>query len=147
MRSFCQCLFRNTDILYKHIFCACCGQWPTIDSPVFPVFLLLFLFQHILFVSRDDSFCTLYMIVPYVGVFVCSQGEKNAGFDVLYHNMKHGQIATKELAEFVRERWDVVLGGVVMVMRGGVIWSNWYWQECDVEFVSYSSLLVFLSQQ
>uniref|UniRef100_A0A8C0Y700 FCH and mu domain containing endocytic adaptor 1 n=1 Tax=Cyprinus carpio carpio TaxID=630221 RepID=A0A8C0Y700_CYPCA len=42
--------------------------------------------------------------VPYVGVFVCSQGEKNAGFDILYHNMKHGQIATKELAEFVRER-------------------------------------------
>ncbi|XP_016422135.1 F-BAR domain only protein 1-like [Sinocyclocheilus rhinocerous] len=31
-------------------------------------------------------------------------GEKNAGFDILYHNMKHGQIATKELAEFVRER-------------------------------------------
>uniref|UniRef100_A0A3B5Q4Z0 FCH and mu domain containing endocytic adaptor 1 n=2 Tax=Xiphophorus maculatus TaxID=8083 RepID=A0A3B5Q4Z0_XIPMA len=32
------------------------------------------------------------------------QGEKNAGFDVLYHNMKHGQLATKELTEFVRER-------------------------------------------
>uniref|UniRef100_A0A8C5NFY4 F-BAR domain only protein 1-like n=1 Tax=Gouania willdenowi TaxID=441366 RepID=A0A8C5NFY4_GOUWI len=32
------------------------------------------------------------------------QGDKNAGFDVLYHNMKHGQLATKELAEFVRER-------------------------------------------
>ncbi|KAG5851262.1 hypothetical protein ANANG_G00091200 [Anguilla anguilla] len=31
-------------------------------------------------------------------------GEKNAGFDVLYHNMKHGHICTKELAEFVRER-------------------------------------------
>ncbi|XP_028301374.1 f-BAR domain only protein 1 [Gouania willdenowi] len=31
-------------------------------------------------------------------------GDKNAGFDVLYHNMKHGQLATKELAEFVRER-------------------------------------------
>ncbi|XP_077440068.1 f-BAR domain only protein 1 [Vanacampus margaritifer] len=31
-------------------------------------------------------------------------GEKNAGFDVLYHNMKHGQLATKELSEFVRER-------------------------------------------
>ncbi|XP_053710719.1 F-BAR domain only protein 1 [Synchiropus splendidus] len=31
-------------------------------------------------------------------------GEKNAGFDVLYHNMKHGQLATKELADFVRER-------------------------------------------
>lgn len=39
--------------------------------------------------------------------FVCftpCQGEKNAGFDVLYHNMKHGQLATKELAEFIRER-------------------------------------------
>ncbi|KAB0369746.1 hypothetical protein FD755_018739 [Muntiacus reevesi] len=39
-------------------------------------------------------------------------GEKNSGFDVLYHNMKHGQISTKELADFVRERtfapvWDV----------------------------------------
>ncbi|TNN28519.1 F-BAR domain only protein 1 [Liparis tanakae] len=33
-----------------------------------------------------------------------SEGEKNAGFDVLYHNMKHGQLAPKELAEFVRER-------------------------------------------
>ncbi|KAM6294803.1 LOW QUALITY PROTEIN: F-BAR domain only protein 1 [Aegotheles albertisi] len=31
-------------------------------------------------------------------------GEKNHGFDVLYHNMKHGQISTKELADFVRER-------------------------------------------
>ncbi|KAM6921093.1 f-BAR domain only protein 1 [Xenentodon cancila] len=31
-------------------------------------------------------------------------GEKHPGFDVLYHNMKHGQLATKELAEFVRER-------------------------------------------
>uniref|UniRef100_A0AAQ4QRQ9 FCH domain-containing protein n=1 Tax=Gasterosteus aculeatus aculeatus TaxID=481459 RepID=A0AAQ4QRQ9_GASAC len=42
----------------------------------------------------------------YVCVFVLFpswQGEKNAGFDVLYHNMKHGQLATKELAEFVRE--------------------------------------------
>nr|XP_050856267.1 F-BAR domain only protein 2 isoform X5 [Vespula vulgaris] len=31
-------------------------------------------------------------------------GEKNNGFDVLYHNMKHGAIASKELAEFLRER-------------------------------------------
>ncbi|NWR65488.1 FCHO2 protein, partial [Bucorvus abyssinicus] len=35
---------------------------------------------------------------------VSCQGEKNHGFDVLYHNMKHGQISTKELADFVRER-------------------------------------------
>ncbi|XP_015194774.1 F-BAR domain only protein 2 isoform X10 [Lepisosteus oculatus] len=31
-------------------------------------------------------------------------GEKNSGFDVLYHNMKHGQISTKELSDFIRER-------------------------------------------
>nr|XP_014345575.1 PREDICTED: F-BAR domain only protein 2 isoform X3 [Latimeria chalumnae] len=31
-------------------------------------------------------------------------GEKNNGFDVLYHNMKHGQISTKELADLMRER-------------------------------------------
>lgn len=38
------------------------------------------------------------------GLFLPCQGEKNAGFDVLYHNMKHGQLATKELAEYIRER-------------------------------------------
>uniref|UniRef100_A0A3P8RHK6 F-BAR domain only protein 2 n=1 Tax=Astatotilapia calliptera TaxID=8154 RepID=A0A3P8RHK6_ASTCA len=32
------------------------------------------------------------------------KGEKNNGFDVLYHNMKHGQISTKELTDFIRER-------------------------------------------
>ncbi|XP_060769463.1 F-BAR domain only protein 2 isoform X3 [Neoarius graeffei] len=31
-------------------------------------------------------------------------GERNNGFDVLYHNMKHGQISSKELADFIRER-------------------------------------------
>ncbi|XP_067106073.1 F-BAR domain only protein 2 isoform X1 [Osmerus mordax] len=31
-------------------------------------------------------------------------GEKNNGFDVLYHNMKHGQMSSKELSEFIRER-------------------------------------------
>uniref|UniRef100_A0A8C5C9G0 FCH and mu domain containing endocytic adaptor 2 n=1 Tax=Gadus morhua TaxID=8049 RepID=A0A8C5C9G0_GADMO len=31
------------------------------------------------------------------------QGEKNNGFDVLYHNMKHGQISSKELTDFIRE--------------------------------------------
>ncbi|GAB0200555.1 F-BAR domain only protein 1 [Grus japonensis] len=47
--------------------------------------------------------------MPVLGGFgelrvVPCQGEKNHGFDVLYHNMKHGQISTKELADFVRER-------------------------------------------
>ncbi|XP_039636443.1 F-BAR domain only protein 2 [Perca fluviatilis] len=31
-------------------------------------------------------------------------GDKNNGFDVLYHNMKHGQISSKELTDFIRER-------------------------------------------
>ncbi|KAE8632381.1 hypothetical protein XENTR_v10001531 [Xenopus tropicalis] len=31
-------------------------------------------------------------------------GDKNSGFAVLYHNMKHGQLSVKELADFVRER-------------------------------------------
>ncbi|KAM8793486.1 F-BAR domain only protein 2 [Eudromia elegans] len=31
-------------------------------------------------------------------------GERNNGFDVLYHNMKHGHLSTKDLAEFIRER-------------------------------------------
>ncbi|XP_049330930.1 F-BAR domain only protein 2 isoform X10 [Astyanax mexicanus] len=42
------------------------------------------------------------MIAPY---FLESfWGEKNNGFDVLYHNMKHGQISSKELSDFIRER-------------------------------------------
>uniref|UniRef100_W5LB67 FCH and mu domain containing endocytic adaptor 1 n=1 Tax=Astyanax mexicanus TaxID=7994 RepID=W5LB67_ASTMX len=50
-------------------------------------------------------FCLTCACVCVCVLCVCVfQGEKNAGFDVLYHNMKHGQIATKELAEFVRER-------------------------------------------
>uniref|UniRef100_A0A7M4DX73 FCH and mu domain containing endocytic adaptor 2 n=1 Tax=Crocodylus porosus TaxID=8502 RepID=A0A7M4DX73_CROPO len=36
--------------------------------------------------------------------FYLSQGERNNGFDVLYHNMKHGHTSTKELADFIRER-------------------------------------------
>ncbi|KAB0801073.1 hypothetical protein PPYR_05427 [Photinus pyralis] len=31
-------------------------------------------------------------------------GEKNNGFDVLYHNMKYGLVSSKELADFFRER-------------------------------------------
>ncbi|XP_041914615.1 F-BAR domain only protein 2 isoform X3 [Alosa sapidissima] len=31
-------------------------------------------------------------------------GEKNNGFDVLYHNMKNGQISSKELTDYIRER-------------------------------------------
>ncbi|XP_068390842.1 F-BAR domain only protein 1 isoform X4 [Eschrichtius robustus] len=39
-------------------------------------------------------------------------GEKNHGFEVLYHSVKQGPISTKELADFIRERtfaplWEV----------------------------------------
>ncbi|KAB1259901.1 F-BAR domain only protein 1 [Camelus dromedarius] len=42
------------------------------------------------------DFCSLY---PY-----SLQGEKNQGFEVLYHSVKQGPISTKELADFIRER-------------------------------------------
>jgi F-BAR domain only protein len=32
------------------------------------------------------------------------QGEKFQGFDVLYHNMKHGQKSCNDFIEFVKER-------------------------------------------
>ncbi|KRG01729.1 uncharacterized protein Dmoj_GI10156, isoform D [Drosophila mojavensis] len=34
-------------------------------------------------------------------------GEKNNGFDVLYHNMKYGLVASKELSEFLREKSNI----------------------------------------
>ncbi|XP_056646081.1 F-BAR domain only protein 2 isoform X3 [Diorhabda sublineata] len=34
-------------------------------------------------------------------------GEKNNGFDVLYHNMKYGLVASKEFAEFLRESSNI----------------------------------------
>ena len=34
-------------------------------------------------------------------------GDKNAGYDVLYHNMKYGSNASKELADFIRDRASV----------------------------------------
>ena len=37
-------------------------------------------------------------------LFVYFQGEKNNGFDVLYHNMKYGLDASKEFSDFLRER-------------------------------------------
>ncbi|CAB1318826.1 unnamed protein product [Coregonus sp. 'balchen'] len=37
-------------------------------------------------------------------MLIVEKGEKNNGFDVLYHNMKNGQISSKELTEFIRER-------------------------------------------
>ena len=58
-------------------------------------------------VNKYNIFVKLQMVMFCLmgAVFVLSlQGEKNTGFDVLYHNMKHGQLATKELAEYVRER-------------------------------------------
>lgn len=41
------------------------------------------------------------MTVDFVDYF---WGDKNNGFDVLYHNMKYGQLSSKELAEYFQER-------------------------------------------
>lgn len=38
---------------------------------------------------------------------VLFQGEKNNGYDVLYHNMKFGLVASKELSEFLREKSNI----------------------------------------
>uniref|UniRef100_H2YU53 MHD domain-containing protein n=1 Tax=Ciona savignyi TaxID=51511 RepID=H2YU53_CIOSA len=36
-------------------------------------------------------------------IFISMQGEKNNGFDILYHNMKHGVISVKSLQDLFRE--------------------------------------------
>lgn len=41
------------------------------------------------------------MTVDFVDYF---WGDKNNGFDVLYHNMKYGQLSSKELSEYFQER-------------------------------------------
>lgn len=68
-----------------------------------------------LFIDKGGSDGERLVLLPTVrsGVFLVlvadlsvsgPQGEKNNGFDVLYHNMKHGQISSKELTDFIRER-------------------------------------------
>ena len=37
-------------------------------------------------------------------ISVAFQGEKHEGFNVLYHNMKSGSLAAKELTDYFRER-------------------------------------------
>lgn len=55
--------------------------------------------------STIKVFALFLRLAPTNDLFVSHlQGEKNNGFDVLYHNMKHGQISSKELTEFIRER-------------------------------------------
>uniref|UniRef100_A0A8K9V8A3 FCH and mu domain containing endocytic adaptor 2 n=1 Tax=Oncorhynchus mykiss TaxID=8022 RepID=A0A8K9V8A3_ONCMY len=49
-------------------------------------------------------FLTNIQFTNHLFVVFLPQGEKNNGFDVLYHNMKHGQISSKELTDFIRER-------------------------------------------
>uniref|UniRef100_A0A8C6K1X8 Uncharacterized protein n=1 Tax=Melopsittacus undulatus TaxID=13146 RepID=A0A8C6K1X8_MELUD len=46
--------------------------------------------------------------MPLTTCFNFWSGERNNGFDVLYHNMKHGHLSTKDLADFIRERSEVV---------------------------------------
>lgn len=64
--------------------------------------------------------CFLLVLVADLSVSG-TQGEKNNGFDVLYHNMKHGQISSKELTDFIRERWEGRVGCTLSRSRG---WSG-----------------------
>ncbi|XP_073516340.1 F-BAR domain only protein 1 isoform X3 [Phyllobates terribilis] len=50
------------------------------------------------------SHCLISSFLSVFALFRTFSGDKNSGFAVLYHNMKHGQLSIKELAEFVRER-------------------------------------------
>ena len=43
---------------------------------------------------------------PLFCVYVGFQGEKNNGFDALYHIMKDGSVSSKEFEDFLRERLD-----------------------------------------
>ncbi|XP_069185575.1 F-BAR domain only protein 2 isoform X2 [Procambarus clarkii] len=40
-------------------------------------------------------------------VYLPVEGEEHNGWNVLYQNMKQGQTASKELAEFFKERWSI----------------------------------------
>lgn len=62
-----------------------------------------------------------WWLIFFFFLLISPQGEKNNGFDVLYHNMKHGQISSKELTDFIRERWEDSV--VVIVVESPDGWS------------------------
>lgn len=49
----------------------------------------------------------LTTLTPILDSITNLQGEKNNGFDVLYHNMKYGLTASKELSDFFREKSNI----------------------------------------
>ena len=64
--------------------------------------------------------CVVQSVIFFIYIFL--QGEKNNGFDILYHNMKYGQDASKELADFLRERSVPVVCSCMV--RSGSIFNN-----------------------
>ena len=50
------------------------------------------------------------------------QGEKNNGFDVLYHNMKYGLDASKEFSDFLRERFLAAFWFKVFCSLVSLVW-------------------------
>lgn len=81
------------------------------------------------------------------------QGEKNNGFDVLYHNMKYGLVASKELAEFFRERYFKSSIFKYQIIMGCMIFT-FTWEDLAriktayIVFISflliYSSFIAFI---
>jgi F-BAR domain only protein len=61
--------------------------------------------EHALLILHLLAVCPQTILKKLIYSFSYSlQGEKNSGFEVLYHNMKSGLTASKELSEYLRER-------------------------------------------
>ncbi|XP_046682070.1 F-BAR domain only protein 2-like isoform X2 [Homalodisca vitripennis] len=82
-------------------------------------------------------------------------GEKNNGFDVLYHNMKFGLVASKELAEFFRESSSIeeynskVLGKLAKQAGSGCVHGTFapVWQALRTTAEKLSSLHLQMVQK
>lgn len=82
-------------------------------------------------------------------------GDKNNGFDVLYHNMKYGLVASKELADFLRERSNIeennskLLGKLAKQAGGGCVQGTFapLWQVLRTTAEKLASLHLQMMQK
>ncbi|PKU30182.1 rna-directed dna polymerase from mobile element jockey-like [Limosa lapponica baueri] len=70
-------------------------------------------------------------------------GERNNGFDVLYHNMKHGHLSTKDLADFIREsgRFFILIAPVFAFCNLGSVVRALAVEARGEKVIEYLSLL------
>lgn len=116
------------------VFCACCSQWPTVDSPIFQVPLAIFILTLICFWRWFIFTHTAGMYLMVVFLFV--------------HRERRMQVSTFSTTTWSMDRsppksWlSSCARGEVLFWEesswwwgGGVRRCNWYCQECDVKFV------------